>query len=85
MDPKEEIRFRVVAETFTDTTPSGPNNDTIETALDSKENKRTPYLITVSSDKFFLIFFFDYLVFSCIFVVSSSYVNFEFFCFFRPL
>ena len=42
----EEIRFRVVAETFTDTTPSGPANETPEASPD-RDIRRIPYLITV--------------------------------------
>nr|CAG4648880.1 EOG090X0DHL [Polyphemus pediculus] len=45
MDAGEEIRFRVVGENFTDTTPCGPNNDTNDSLLDAN-SKRIPYLIT---------------------------------------
>ena len=38
----------MVAETFTDTTPLGPNGETSDSPLDSKENKQIPYLITVN-------------------------------------
>ena len=47
MDTGEEIRFRVVAETFTDTTPSGPANETPEASPD-RDIRRIPYLITAS-------------------------------------
>ncbi len=43
----EEIRFKVVAEDFSDTTPSGPSNETPDASSDSKENKRMSYRITV--------------------------------------
>jgi len=48
MDTGEEIRFRVVAEFFSDTTPTGPSTESTEISSDSKENKHTPYLIMVS-------------------------------------
>nr|CAG4651320.1 EOG090X0DHL [Simocephalus serrulatus]SVE94495.1 EOG090X0DHL [Simocephalus serrulatus] len=48
MDTGEEIRFKVVAEDFSDTTPSGPSNESPEASLDSKENKRMAYRITAS-------------------------------------
>ena len=82
MDSGEEIRFRVVAETFTDTTPSGPNNDTNETALDSKENKRSPYLITVSS--YYIIFFYYYYFHAFLLFVHNMLIL-NFCVIFRPL
>jgi len=48
MEKDSEIRFRVVAETFTDTSPSGPNSESSDSHLDVKENKQIPYLITAS-------------------------------------
>nr|CAG4638731.1 EOG090X0DHL [Cyclestheria hislopi] len=48
MDTGEEIRFRVVSETFNDTTPAGPNMESKEAISDAKENKRIPYLITAT-------------------------------------
>ena len=42
-----EIRFRVVGETFTDTSPSGPNSESSDSHLDATDNKQTPYLIMV--------------------------------------
>jgi hypothetical protein len=44
----EEIRFKVVAEYFTDTTPSGPSNEAPDSSLDPiKDNKRMAYRIKV--------------------------------------
>lgn len=43
----EEIRFKVVAEDFTDTTPSGPSNETHDPSLDPSDNKKMAYRITV--------------------------------------
>ncbi|EDO38289.1 predicted protein [Nematostella vectensis] len=50
MDVNEEIRFRVVDETFTDVTPSGPeaaSKDQIATK-DDQEIRKSPYTITGS-------------------------------------
>nr|CAG4641197.1 EOG090X0DHL [Eulimnadia texana] len=44
MDVGEEIRFRVIAETFTDTTPTGPKTETAEG--ERSENK--PYSIAAT-------------------------------------
>ncbi|KAL5018940.1 hypothetical protein ScPMuIL_004662 [Solemya velum] len=49
MDVGEEIRFRVVDEIFTDTTPSGPDGSATETIeVTDPENKKPPYTIVVS-------------------------------------
>nr|CAG4637344.1 EOG090X0DHL [Ceriodaphnia reticulata]SVE73189.1 EOG090X0DHL [Ceriodaphnia reticulata] len=48
MDTGEEIRFKVVAEDFSDTTPSGPSNEATDVSSDCKENKRMSYRITAS-------------------------------------
>nr|SVE75384.1 EOG090X0DHL [Daphnia dolichocephala] len=48
MDTGEEIRFKVVAEDFVDTTPSGPSNETPDPSLDPKDNKKMAYRITAS-------------------------------------
>nr|CAG4649677.1 EOG090X0DHL [Scapholeberis mucronata]SVE93877.1 EOG090X0DHL [Scapholeberis mucronata] len=48
MDTGEEIRFKVVAEDFNDTTPSGPSNESPETSLESKDSKKMAYRITAS-------------------------------------
>ncbi|XP_067127811.1 DNA-directed RNA polymerase III subunit RPC8 [Centruroides vittatus] len=41
MDPGEQIRFRVVDETFVDTSPSGPDMNEVE-----EKEKRIPYSLT---------------------------------------
>ena len=44
----EEIRFKVVAEDFNDTTPSGPSTESATIPdVDSKENRKMAYRITV--------------------------------------
>ncbi|XP_046439644.1 DNA-directed RNA polymerase III subunit RPC8-like [Daphnia pulex] len=49
MDTGEEIRFKVVAEYFIDTTPSGPSNEAPDSSLDPiKDNKRLSYRINAS-------------------------------------
>ena len=48
MDINEEIRFRVVNETFVDLTPTGPDMSNTETTLEGQETKKSPYTITVS-------------------------------------
>ncbi|ESP03852.1 hypothetical protein LOTGIDRAFT_109978 [Lottia gigantea] len=49
MDIDEEIRFRVVDETFTDTTPSGPDTTNTESDIPTDpELKKPPYTITAS-------------------------------------
>lgn len=50
-----EIRFRVVAETLTDTSPTGPNSESSDSHLDAKDNKQIPYLITVCSYSWLLL------------------------------
>lgn len=50
----EEIRFKVVAEDFNDTTPSGPNNESPETSLESKDNKKMAYRITVNKKDLYI-------------------------------
>ena len=51
MDIGEEIRFRVIDETFTDMTPVGPEKPSKDkqTSASDAENKKSPYVITVSS------------------------------------
>ena len=50
MDTSEEVRFRVVDETFVDTTPVGPE-DVIqpgaETGNEQAKSKKSPYSLTV--------------------------------------
>ena len=48
MDINEEIRFRVVDEVFTDLSPAGPEMSGEKKSTDDTENKRSPYIITVS-------------------------------------
>ncbi|KAK6171402.1 hypothetical protein SNE40_019598 [Patella caerulea] len=51
MDIGEEIRFRVVDESFVDTTPSGPdttNTDNVDSILTDPDLKKPPYTITGS-------------------------------------
>ncbi|CAG2211149.1 POLR3H [Mytilus edulis] len=49
MDIGEEIRFRVVDETFVDTTPTGPDGTSVETSDNSdSESKKSPYTIVGS-------------------------------------
>lgn len=48
MDINEEIRFRVVDEVFTDTTPVGPE-DGLEAGADENETKKSPYSLVVST------------------------------------
>ena len=48
MDINEEIRFRVVDEVFTDLSPAGPEMSGEKQSADETENKRSPYVITVS-------------------------------------
>ncbi|PSN42722.1 DNA-directed RNA polymerase III subunit RPC8 [Blattella germanica] len=51
MDPGEPIRFRVTAETFVETSPTGPENSeiaTTSTAEASTEEPKVPYMLTGS-------------------------------------
>ncbi|XP_037076659.1 DNA-directed RNA polymerase III subunit RPC8-like [Pollicipes pollicipes] len=53
MDPGEEVRFRVAAETFTDTTPAGPELTTADPAAPAADpaqtqQRKTPYVITAT-------------------------------------
>ncbi|KDR14462.1 DNA-directed RNA polymerase III subunit RPC8 [Zootermopsis nevadensis] len=50
MDPGETIRFRVTAETFVETSPSGPENTDITTpgGETSAEEPKVPYMLTGS-------------------------------------
>ncbi|XP_076072587.1 DNA-directed RNA polymerase III subunit RPC8-like [Mytilus galloprovincialis] len=49
MDIGEEIRFRVVDETFVDTTPTGPDGTSVETSDNpDSESKKSPYTIVGS-------------------------------------
>lgn len=49
MDIGEEIRFRVVDETFVDTTPTGPDGTSVEsTDVPDPESKKSPYTIVGS-------------------------------------
>lgn len=52
MDPGEEVRFRVAAETFTDTTPVGPDLTPADPAPGADQlptpQRKTPYLITAT-------------------------------------
>nr|CAG4648238.1 EOG090X0DHL [Moina brachiata]SVE93258.1 EOG090X0DHL [Moina brachiata] len=50
MDSGDEIRFQVVAESFTDTTPTGPTTDSSELSNDSRDNKRMAYEITATTN-----------------------------------
>ena len=44
------FRFRVVDETFVDTTPTGPDGTSVDTVeLTDPESKKSPYTITVST------------------------------------
>lgn len=49
MDTGEEIRFRVVDETFIDTSPTGPNSVEPSTSSGTEETqkKEAPYTIVV--------------------------------------
>ncbi|XP_796543.1 DNA-directed RNA polymerase III subunit RPC8 [Strongylocentrotus purpuratus] len=47
MDINEEIRFRVVDEVFTDTTPVGPE-DGLEAGAEENETKKSPYSLVGS-------------------------------------
>eukprot|EP00106_Octopus_bimaculoides_P008018 XP_014775460.1 PREDICTED: DNA-directed RNA polymerase III subunit RPC8-like [Octopus bimaculoides] len=49
MDIGEEIRFRVVDETFVDTTPTSPETGTEETDVLESDAKKVPYTLTVST------------------------------------
>lgn len=50
MDINEEIRFRVIDETFTDMTPAGPENISKDKQPNQEaESKKLPYVITVST------------------------------------
>lgn len=47
MDINEEIRFRVIDETFTDMTPAGPENISKDKQANQEaESKKLPYVIT---------------------------------------
>ena len=48
MDINEEIRFRVVDEVFTDTTPVGPEDGLEAGKVDESEAKKSPYSLVVS-------------------------------------
>ncbi|XP_067003552.1 DNA-directed RNA polymerase III subunit RPC8 [Anabrus simplex] len=49
MDPGEQIRFRVTAETFTETSPVGPQKpETASTSEENKEDDKVPYMLTAS-------------------------------------
>lgn len=45
----EKIRFRVVAEQFTDTTPAGPNLVEGENTVADRKEGKIPYIIYVST------------------------------------
>lgn len=50
MDPGEPVRFRITAENFVETSPSGPENPDIVTAVGeaSVEEPKVPYTLTGS-------------------------------------
>ncbi|CAH1794185.1 unnamed protein product [Owenia fusiformis] len=45
MDIGEQIRFRVVDETFIDTSPSGPDSSSIDVTEQTDETKKNPYTL----------------------------------------
>jgi DNA-directed RNA polymerase III subunit RPC8 len=47
MDINEEIRFRVIDESFTDLTPTGPENASQDQPGNQEE--KSPYSVTVSN------------------------------------
>lgn len=50
MDVNEEIRFRVVNETFVDLTPTGPDMSSGDKKkAEEQETKKSPYTVTVSA------------------------------------
>ncbi|XP_060562211.1 DNA-directed RNA polymerase III subunit RPC8-like [Ruditapes philippinarum] len=51
MDIGEEIRFRVVDNTFVDTTPVGPENVSKDSDVTEHEVKKSPYTITASTSE----------------------------------
>ncbi|KAK2121123.1 hypothetical protein P7K49_002509 [Saguinus oedipus] len=48
MDTGEEIRFRVVDESFVDTSPTGPSSAEATTSSEELPKKEAPYTLVVS-------------------------------------
>ena len=53
MDINEEIRFRVIDESFTDLTPTGPEKVSQEQT--GNQDEKSPYSITVSNTEGILV------------------------------